>query len=89
MRWIQNFSRLFGGYVKVQALPQTRIRSLFHFIYLACHYEKDILDKQYDDTDGCGCSCGGNLLMNVGPTSQGTIEPIFQLRLKLVHHQYS
>jgi len=27
-------------------------------------------------------SCGGNLLMNVGPTSQGTIEPIFQLRLK-------
>jgi len=27
-------------------------------------------------------SCGGNLLMNVGPSSQGTIEPIFQERLK-------
>jgi len=26
-------------------------------------------------------SCGGNLLMNVGPNSQGTIEPIFQERL--------
>jgi len=27
-------------------------------------------------------SCGGNLLMNVGPTSQGTIDPIFQERLR-------
>ena len=27
-------------------------------------------------------SCGGNLLMNVGPTSQGTIDPIFELRLR-------
>lgn len=27
-------------------------------------------------------SCGGNLLMNVGPNSQGTIEPIFQERLR-------
>ncbi|KAB0795841.1 hypothetical protein PPYR_09902 [Photinus pyralis] len=26
-------------------------------------------------------SCGGNLLMNVGPTSEGTISPIFQERL--------
>ncbi len=24
-------------------------------------------------------SCGGNLLMNVGPTSQGTIPTIFQV----------
>jgi len=27
-------------------------------------------------------SCGGNLLMNVGPGSDGTIEPIFQERLR-------
>ena len=27
-------------------------------------------------------SCGGNILMNVGPTSQGTIEPVFEERLR-------
>jgi alpha-L-fucosidase len=29
-------------------------------------------------------SCGGNLLLNVGPSSDGTIEPIFQERLRQV-----
>lgn len=29
-------------------------------------------------------SCGGNLLMNVGPTSQGTIDTIFEERLRQV-----
>jgi len=28
------------------------------------------------------CSCGGNLLMNVGPTSDGRIIPIFEERLR-------
>lgn len=27
-------------------------------------------------------SCGGNILINVGPTKSGTIEPIFVERLK-------
>jgi len=27
-------------------------------------------------------SCGGNLLMNVGPTSDGIIAPIFEERLR-------
>ena len=27
-------------------------------------------------------SCGGNLLMNVGPRKEGTIEPIFEERLR-------
>ena len=26
-------------------------------------------------------SCGGNLLVNVGPTKEGTIAPVFQERL--------
>lgn len=26
-------------------------------------------------------SCGGNLLVNIGPTKEGTIAPVFQLRL--------
>ena len=26
-------------------------------------------------------SCGGNLLLNVGPTKEGTIAPVFQERL--------
>ena len=29
-------------------------------------------------------SCGGNLLMNIGPSSDGSIEPIFQERLRQV-----
>jgi len=29
-------------------------------------------------------SCGGNLLMNVGPTKEGTISPIFQQRLQQI-----
>ena len=28
------------------------------------------------------CSCGGNLLINVGPTKEGTIVPIFEERLR-------
>ena len=28
------------------------------------------------------CSCGGNLLMNVGPTKDGRIMPIFEERLR-------
>ena len=31
-----------------------------------------------------GCSCGGNLLLNVGPTHEGTIVPIFQERLSQI-----
>jgi len=27
-------------------------------------------------------SCGGNILINVGPTKEGTIAPIFQERLR-------
>lgn len=27
------------------------------------------------------CSCGGNLLLNIGPTSDGTIASVFQERL--------
>ena len=29
-------------------------------------------------------SCGGNILINVGPTKEGTIIPIFQERLKQI-----
>lgn len=29
----------------------------------------------------CDYSCGGNLLLNVGPTAYGTIVPIFEERL--------
>ena len=28
-------------------------------------------------------SCGGNILINVGPTKEGTIIPVFQERLKV------
>jgi len=28
------------------------------------------------------CSCGGNILINVGPTADGMIAPIFQERLR-------
>ena len=28
------------------------------------------------------CSCGGNLLMNIGPTADGRIVPIFEERLR-------
>lgn len=28
------------------------------------------------------CSCGGNMLMNVGPTKDGKIVPIFEERLR-------
>ena len=28
------------------------------------------------------CSCGGNLLMNFGPTADGRIVPIFEERLR-------
>ena len=28
------------------------------------------------------CSCGGNILINVGPTSDGMISPIFEDRLR-------
>ena len=28
------------------------------------------------------CSCGGNLLMNVGPTADGRIVPVFEERLR-------
>ena len=33
---------------------------------------------------GCDCvvSCGGNLLMNIGPTHDGRIVPIFEERLR-------
>ena len=30
----------------------------------------------------CSHSCGGNLLMNIGPTADGRIDPIFQERLE-------
>ena len=30
----------------------------------------------------CLFSCGGNLLVNVGPRHDGTIDPIFEERLK-------
>lgn len=30
----------------------------------------------------CFCSCGGNVLINVGPTSDGMIAPIFEDRLR-------
>ena len=30
-------------------------------------------------------SCGGNILINVGPTKEGTIIPIFQVR-ELIKH---
>ena len=30
------------------------------------------------------CSCGGNLLMNIGPTHDGRIIPIFEERLRQV-----
>ena len=28
------------------------------------------------------CSCGGNILINVGPTKEGTIIPLFEERLR-------
>ena len=28
------------------------------------------------------CSCGGNMLMNIGPTADGRIIPLFQERLE-------
>ncbi|KAK6176158.1 hypothetical protein SNE40_014493 [Patella caerulea] len=37
--------------------------------------------KQLIDTFIETVSCGGNMLMNVGPTKEGTINPIFQERL--------
>ncbi len=30
----------------------------------------------------CNCSYGGNLLMNIGPTADGRISPIFEERLR-------
>jgi len=44
---------------------------------------EDVLDMdELVETLVSTVSCGGNLLMNVGPSSDGTIEPIFQERLR-------
>ncbi|XP_050411915.2 alpha-L-fucosidase isoform X2 [Patella vulgata] len=40
-----------------------------------------LTSKQLIDTFIETVSCGGNMLMNVGPTKEGTITPIFQERL--------
>ena len=52
-------------------------------LYTDCvHYHAFLYSKRYKSLNYILFSCGGNLLLNVGPTKEGTIAPVFQERLR-------
>jgi len=46
------------------------------------HYARKFGVSQLLMTQSLHCSCGGNILINVGPTADGMIIPVFEERLR-------